>query len=513
MLRILLLLLFGVSAEFLALAQNSPVDATIVDDLSTYGGTDAFVFNKADSRIYAFNNLGRYERYGIYEKVRTLVVEPADGELPYIYSMPGKARNAYIKTDYIPTAKTRVELVAEVDSKWNHDWNAMFGCGYDKEGWKNLFTFFSLTDYGRGGIQCGDSLRGNVFVKNGSVVWGRKVTYELDATTGTGAVYDADGNVLSYIDGEAKQEDCKTPLYIFAMNRSVVDEIDEKTGKPVEIADFFPPRHTPRTETAGCHNPSMTFYRMKIYEGATLVRDFVPYMEGGVVGVFDKIESKFWPSTESENPLYAGHTTCYEGKIVRFADDDHAYKYTGGKWMDCGPMRHEEIADRTYKDLRTWKTNNYHKKIFEDNIVFDPYENNANIISCFVGTNGPEPLMTKIAVEKGAEYKFSFDYMNADGSNGWGEWGVRAAVCSEWDLSTLNHFAYTGGNILASHILPYEQSLNYIPIVMDFVADSTEETIIFQLGYLNDWLEFAFEFNNLVVSKYVYPVTYPELTD
>ena len=141
--RILLLLMFGVFVDIFSIAQNTPDNATIVDDLSTYGGADAFVFNKTDSRIYALNNLGKYEQYGNYEKVRTLVVKPTDGELPYIYSVPGNVRNAYIRTDYIPTTKTRIELVAEIDPKWNYDWNAMFGCGYDKDGWKNhLFTYF-----------------------------------------------------------------------------------------------------------------------------------------------------------------------------------------------------------------------------------------------------------------------------------------------------------------------------------------------------------------------------------
>ena len=100
-----------------AYAQDTPETATVIDNLDTYVGTDPFVFNKADRSIYALNNLGKYEKFGVYEKVYTLKAAVENGEVDYIQSAGESTRNNYIKTDYIPTTETRAEGIFEYDSK------------------------------------------------------------------------------------------------------------------------------------------------------------------------------------------------------------------------------------------------------------------------------------------------------------------------------------------------------------------------------------------------------------
>ena len=518
MLKKLLLLVAVAFVGSFAYAQNTPETATVIDNLDTYEGTDPFVFNKADRSVYALNNLGKYEKSGIYEKVYTLKAAVENGEVDYIQSAGESTRNNYIKTDYIPTTETRAEGIFEYDSKWFHDWNAFFGVGYYKDGWKNLFTYFAQSSYGRGAIQGSDE----TVDTHGSVTWDKKSKFVLDAATATGTQYDMDGKVLSYIEqkvyindkGEVntnynaranheyapKAQDCVTPIYIFAMNKTVPAYTDDEGVEHDEepIVD--------------CHAPGTKFFGLKFYEGETLVRDFVPYVQNGVVGAYDKVNGVFWPATEEEGltPLTASSVTSYEGKIVRYMEDNHVYKFTSGEWSDMGEIGLEEIENEDYKDLTTWKTNDGHMGIFQDNIFFDDGD---NYIDEYIGTGDFEPLMTKIAVEEGADYNFSFDYLNANGTWGWSNWSTRAAVWTGYDLGTSASFAHAAGDatILGSQVLGHEKSLDYVPISIDFNATKADPTLVIQFGMYDDGNKFAFEFNNLKVAKYVYPVEYPAI--
>ncbi|MBQ6186359.1 MAG: hypothetical protein IJK49_00230 [Prevotella sp.] len=502
MLKKLLLLVAVAFVGSFAYAQNTPETATVIDNLDTYVGTDPFVFNKADRSVYALNNLGKYEKFGVYEKVYTLKAAVENGEVDYIESAAVGTRNNYIKTDYIPTTETRAEGIFEYDSYFFHDWCALFGVGYYKDGWKNLFTYFAQSNYGRGAIQSSD---GTVDT-HGSVTWDKKSKFVLDAPTATGTQYDsATGKVLSYIEQRGdnifpKENDCVTPIYILAMNKTVPAYTDDEGVEHDEepIVD--------------CQAPGAKFFGLKFYEGETLVRDFVPYVRNGVVGAYDKVNGVFWPATEEGDftPLTAGSVTSYEGKIVRYLEDNHVYKFTGGEWVDQGEIGLEEIENEDYKDLTTWQTNNDHVGIFQDQIFF---EDGNNYIDQYIGTGGFEPLMTKIAVEEGADYNFSFDYLNAEGCWGWSNWSARAAVWTGWDLNTSATFAHAAGDaaILGSQIIGHEKSLDYVPINIDFNAAKADPTLVLQFGYYADGSSFAFEFNNLKVAKYVYPVEYPAI--
>ena len=124
-------------------AMADPVEAFPVENISTYNGTAPFVYSSADGKFYAFNNLGQYEEYGVYVKTGTLKVASATNEgseIQYIRTR-NQSPLPYINLNYIPKANTRV--VATMMSDTGDDWKAAFGCGYDQNGWKDRFCFFS----------------------------------------------------------------------------------------------------------------------------------------------------------------------------------------------------------------------------------------------------------------------------------------------------------------------------------------------------------------------------------
>ena len=95
------------------LADDQP-NVTVIEDLDKYEGTDPFVYNQADGKVYVLNNVGSYERYGVYERVSTLkVAGGGDTEIEYIETTTDMSIIPYINTGYVHKANTRI--VAEVN--------------------------------------------------------------------------------------------------------------------------------------------------------------------------------------------------------------------------------------------------------------------------------------------------------------------------------------------------------------------------------------------------------------
>ena len=494
MLKKLLLFVAAAFVGTFAFAQNTVETATVIEDITTYEGTDPFVFNKKDRKVYAYNSHGQYEQFGVYERVYTLATEAKEGEVDYIESSAESTRNNVIPTDYIPKTYTRAEGIFEYDSKFFHDWNALFGVGYYLDGWKNLFTYFAQTTAGRGAIQSSDE----TVDTHGSVTWDKKSKFVLDAETSRGTQYTMDGKILSYIqqNNAPKAMDCVTPIYILGMNKTVPAHLNADGEEVAEEA------------IVDCQAPGAKFYGLKFFEDDELVRDFVPYVQNGVVGAFDKVTNTFFPATtdEDKTPLTVGTVAVYEGKIVRYLEDNHEYKYTNGAWQDLGEVTMEEIEDETYKDMANWKTNDGHAAIFQDQFSM---EDGVNYIDKYIGTGGFEPLMVEFPTEAGADYNLSFNYENLKGSWGWSDWYVRVAVWNQYDLWTSQSFAFNDANVLGNQLLGNEKSEGLVPVSVDFNAAKDVETLIVQFGMYADENEFQFGFGPYSIKKYIYPETYP----
>ena len=105
-------------------------DVTVIDDVSTYTGTDAYVYSKADGKVWVRNNLGQYERYGVYVKTNTLnIADPEATNQPIQYIATNDDNLAYINTGYVHTANTRVVADVEItQAEGTADkWRAAFG--------------------------------------------------------------------------------------------------------------------------------------------------------------------------------------------------------------------------------------------------------------------------------------------------------------------------------------------------------------------------------------------------
>jgi len=463
---------------------NAPIKATQTDNISSYEGNDPYVYDATAYKYYALNDLGKYEEYGVFSKVSTLKSSGLkDKELDYIQTTKAEA---YFKTGYIPKTNTRVVAKALVGSKGQGgNWRALYGVGYNDNGWKDRFCLFTNTNNDFIAINVENEVLG-------ASIYDRIANYELDAATGKGIVYDADGTtVLRTIQGEPKASDCVTEMYILAQNKTVPG------GN--EIVD--------------CKNPTVTLFGLQIFEGETLVKNYVPYVNAdGVVGLKETKGDEFIAPTGGD--VQSGSVTNYEGKIVRLLTDNHVYQYTGGAWVDKGAMTMKELANTDYKDMRTWKTNDNHTGVFDGKITYT--EEGNNFIDPYVGTGGHEPLMTKIDVNKGDDYCFSF---KASHPKYWSWQGqdhmVHASVWNGYDLGTSGTYRYIGddnNNILASFAFQYQTEVTDLPVVMDFTAAQATETLIIQFGDGEDGEHgFWWRFNDVKVAKYVYPVAYQEI--
>ena len=466
--------------NFTPVDPNAPIEATPIDNVATYDGNDPFVYDGVTFKYYALNNLGKYEEYGVFNKVSTLKSpDLRNAELDYIQTTTA---GAYFKTGYIPKANTKAVVKALVGSKGQGgNWRALFGTGYEQEGWRDRFCLFTNTNNDFIAINVEDEVLG-------ASIYDRIANYELDAATGKGTVYDAKGTtVLRTIQGTPKAADCKTELYILAQNKTVPG------GE----------------ERVDCKNPTVTLFGMKIYEGETLVKNYVPFINAdGVVGLKETISGDFIAPDGAE--VKSGSVTSYEGKIVRLLTDNHVYQYTDGAWVDKGAMTMEELANTDYKNMNNWETNGDHVGVFQGNIEYTAEGN--NFINPYVGTSGHEPLMTKIEVNKGDDYCFSF---KASHPKYW-SWAnqdhmVHASVWNGYDLWTTGTYRYIGddgNNILASFAFQYQTEVTDLPVEMDFTAAQNQETLIIQFGDGDDNNNFWWRFNDVKVAKYVYPVAY-----
>ena len=461
---------------------GDPIEAVAIDDIASYTGSEPFVYNKTNMKYYALNNLGTYEEYGIYTKVNTLKV--AGGSAATQIEWIKSKNNAYINLNYIPKANSKA--IAVINAETGGDWKAIYGCGYDQNGWKDRFCFFTTNAT----INLGGET-----TNRDAMRYGDKIVTVLDAVAGKMDIFEADGETLiGTITDSPKNADCKTPLYVFAQNKDVPGG-----GKKTD-----------------CYNTLTTLYSLKIYEGETLVLDLVPAINSeGLGGLKDQLTGTFYGSANSgtfqlspdgEAMASDAGISVYEGKRVKLTTDNHEYKYQNGTWLDCGAMTIEEIANASYKDMRNWETNNDHASIFSG----FTYDGTTNEINPYHGTGGYEPYMFKIETTEGEDYNWSFIY-SGSAYDSWHGVEIHPFVSNAYDLGTTETGANYNGNVIGiAEAFPFSGAENKAYSI-DFTAKQKNETLVIQFGDGNDGKDFWFKFANLKVGKYVYPNKYEDI--
>ena len=189
----LFILLAAVLTGLVAQAQT---DVTMVDNIGDYTGSDAYVYNKADGKVYVKNNLGDYERYGVYPKVATLkVAGGGDTDIDYIATTDNMSNMPYINTGYTHKADTRVVVECDLSTKSN-TWQAVYGARANVT--SQGFIFFCRFDGNNQGCYVRDwqEKRGDADLPRGE-----KIT--IDAQGKFCYVYDKDGTLVSTIETDA----------------------------------------------------------------------------------------------------------------------------------------------------------------------------------------------------------------------------------------------------------------------------------------------------------------------
>ncbi len=479
----ILFLFMGLMMVSLGTYAQSTIEATPIDNLSTYTGTEPYVFDMSARKYYAYNNLNQYEEMGIYPEVSTLKVAGGGAtEIEYIKTNSSMGTIPYINLNYIPKANSKA--VATMIAETGADWKAAYGCGYYQNGWKDRFCFFTTNATINLGGETGNSA---------AMRYGEKIVTVLDAVAGKMDIYEADGTTLiGTITDSPKTADCKTPLYVFAQNKDV-------------------PGGGTLTD---CYNPGLTLYSLQLYEGETLVMDLVPVVDAeGKGGLKDKLTGTIYTSANSgefelspDGQAIAADAgiSVYPGKLVINTSDNHEYKWDGTQWVDLGSV-YEPISETGYQNMNNWTCR------FGYESTYDNIENtngNDNFFNPYKGEGGWEPYQYKLTgLTRGETYRVSFNFT----SGGWNSWSNYATlpffVSNNWDFGREVYPTSAGGEILGVVGLP-QPAMNNHPYSFNFVADGTEATMAIQFGVGDDAPNLYFHFDDLMVELVNYPEKY-----
>ena len=474
---------------------TEPFEATPVDNLASYTGNDPYVFDNNTQKYYALNTNGEYEEYGVVSEVNTLKV--AGNAITEIESIKS-TNNAYINLNYIPKANSKA--ICTINAETGGDWKAIYGCGYNQNGWKDRFCFFTTNATINLGGETGnrDAMRYN-----------EKIVTVLDAAAGKMDIFEADGTTLiSTITDSPKTADCKTPLYVFAQNKDVPNG-----GKQTD-----------------CYNMLTTLYGLQLYEGDVLVMDLVPAINGeGKGGLKDKLTGTFYGSANSgefelsaDGQAMAGDAgiPVYEGKIVIY--NNHEYEYFNGSFVDRGEMAYQAVTEigTDYKNLSNWS---YPGSAYDATFGVNVFDGTTNTLNPYEGKGGWEPLSFKITgLTKGETYRASFIYSG----NAWYSWS---------SYTTLPFFVLDNENMPDNAFNNPNQALGYVALPNTATTNQAYSTVFttnhnyallcIQFGVVDDgshpittddpnqkWKEaysaFWFSFGNINIEKRVLPQAY-----
>ena len=475
----LFLLFLGLVGVFLS-ASAATIEATPIESLASYEGSEPYVYDITARKYYALNNLNEYEEFGLYPEVSTLKVTGGGvTEIEYIAVNNTMSTFPYINTGYVFKADTRIVMECNLDGD-TKSYQAPFGArsGYGSD----MFVFFWRFDNSNGGC----------YGRNG------EIRGSVDIPTQEKIKVDAYGlNVNIYKDGEA------TPVSTISCEGTL-----NGGNRPMYIFDLCHDNH-PDNSTA-----FMKLYTFKIYEGETLVMDLVPVVDGEGKGALkDKVSGTilysanngaFALSPDGEAIASDAGITVYPGKLVINTADEHEYKWDGTQWIDLGSV-YEDIDDTDYQNMKdNWECR------FGYESTFSHIENsgNNNFFNPYKGEGGWEPYQCEVmGLTKGDTYRVSFDFT----SDGWSSWSSYSTlpffVTNNWDFGREIYPTSAGGEILGVVGLPQAAMTNK-HYSFTFVADVTDVTMAIQFGVGADDPNLFFHFDNLLVQHVNYPEKY-----
>ena len=478
-------LLFFIGMVMASIMYADPIEATPVDNIATYEGTDPYVYDQTARKFYAYNNQGVYEEYGIITKVNSLKVAGGDAtEIEYIATTSATGK-PYINTEYVHTANTRILMECNIDGSNTGNYQAPFGSRSNYG--TDMFVFF----WRFGGKNTG------CFARNAEIAG----TTEIP--TGEKILVNAGGLTLNvFKDGEA--EPCAT----------ITSEGEAKGGTtPMYIFDLCHVDHPDNSATF------MKLYSFKIIEGELLKMDLVPVVDSeGRGGLKDKITNKIFYSANDANfelspdgqamAAEAG-TTVYKGKLVVNTKDNHEYKWNGTEWEDLGALSTKTIEQTDYKNMNNWTCRWGYEETY-GHIEYDA-DANSNYFNPYNGKGDWEPYQCKVeGLTAGETYKVSFNFS----SQGWNSWSSYTQLpffaSNTWDFDRGLVPTKVGGQVLGFVGLT-NQAVENEPYSFDFTTDKEDAVLGIQFGVGDDNKNFYFRFSNLNIEQIVYPQKYEEI--
>lgn len=487
LLATLLLWGFGMSS---VLADETP-NVVVVENLGSYEGTDLYVFNQADGKVYVRNNVGGYERYGLFERTSTLkVAGGGDTEIEYIESEVGGS-HPYINTEYIHKANTRIVAKVNLTQNADRNYEAVFGARRNIT--NQAFIFFSRF----GGDDAGCYARATQEMRGSMILpMGEDITIQA-ADTILSVFVEGEEEPYTEIITENGFDDGTHPMFIFDLNNG---------GGRDNSCGYF------------------KLYSFQIFEGEELVMDLKPVVTStGEAGLLDKVSGKkllpvmgqFTVSPDGQAAQSGAGVTVYEGKMFFNQADGNVYKYTDGAFKNLGQRVSSPIEFTDYKNMNNWQTNDGHRSVYwpaEGESIID-YDEAADInyIDNYSGIGGYEPLMIQFPTVENEDYNFTFDYVGC-AYNSWHNTPMHIFMTNKWDLNMTDDGANVGGDILATFECPFDGTdEEVVPVSMDFTAQKDMTTLVAQFGDCDDGKNFWFEFHKLLIQKYSYPEAYPVL--
>lgn len=465
-----------------------PFEAKPIESIASYTGTEPYVFDMSSRKYYAYNNLNQYEEFGLYPEVNTLKV--AGGgvtEIEYIATMESVGTHPFINTNYIPKANTKIKMDVDIENSTEKGWMAVFGAR--QGGWTNhAFVLFARAfDNQRGCYnRTGDEHQADSDIPRNQRMTiealGKNCTFTLAGESSPAVTITTNDNSVI--------EDCTNNLFIFDTNTGGAGE-DKRDNSYVY----------------------MKLYGCEIYEGETLVRQYVPIVDSeGNGGLKDKITGETIFSSTSENFILspdgqslasAAGISVYPGKLVINTTDNHQYNWNGTEWVDLGSV-YKPITDTNYQNMNNWTCR------FGYASTFDNIENsgNDNFFNPYTGDGDWEPYQCKVVgLTKGETYRVSFNFT----SQGWNSWSsytqLPVFVTNNWDFGRTMVPSSVGGEVLGYVGLPMAALTNQ-PYSFTFTADGTEAVLAIQFGVGDDFKDFFFRFDDLNVEFVDYPVKY-----
>ena len=515
-------------------------DVVVIENLNTYTGSEPYVYNKADGKIYAYNSLNEYEEYGVFTEVETLkVASGTDKAIDFIETYAGISPFPYINTGYTHTANTRVVVECIIydtpeGSPGDYNWQAVFGA---RGGITNrAFMFFNRQGGNdRGGYVVGTKEQwgedGNNIPHNQRVV--------IDCQGHEGKVFFAsdypDGEPAITIYNDSEPADGNCPMMVFTNNNNA-----DRQGSDTHY---------------GSSCALMRLYSFKVYEGEETepVAEYEPYIFiTGQTGLKEKFSGKRCPAEEGEFQLpdgvsrddVSGGIAVYPGKRVIYTDGNE-YKWNGTEWEKLGepvPYQYNLPEGATnYKNMMLWTcpegkyscfgiphgdnqtyTTNIDGEEVDKTAYYDA-ENDVNVFPHYIGTGMHEPIGCYVPVEKGNRYRYTFDFGSAGWDCTWTSTTMHAGVLTKADLGnnnfTENCTALGGSNgVLANWKLDTNATLdddgNVIAgehVTMEFIAPSDEVILFFPFGYVSDDKDFLFKIGGFNLEEYSFPDPYNDI--